>query len=685
MDCGEEFEYDQVIIEDDYHNPSCPYCGSGDVAGLLDSDDELEENKEIKTETKNEIEDYGPYYVKVFNKDKTDIDTIGFSDEQEAIEYVEDNLKKNPNYEYAIYKTETDECLYVYKKEDEIDLDFEEIVKDSCNHLRDIDKDITIDNLFNDIVNNYIQDYIKDETIRDVEIGFYRIKGVLNRNNIKYINENKEIKTESIKRLDEEENNPYIDNKELESKLNDEVKEEYKLNEDLYDQYKDLEYVSNQYEGKQIYIYYDEDLNQYSVSCLDQRKYFNIDKIDEIAEFINNTISNYNKHIFETNPDRLNKSVKEYYLANYPDEEDFVTNMPKDITFKELYNRMLQGEDVYEILDIRDSVVRERIFDELADSMDVNYDTIYKTWLNSNKKRKKTEMRQGFTFDKYITIKTSFSDDKTEEILESVVGQISDGIWENSRGMDRFWQWMDVYREGNEVVVKFNTSNFESGFKNKDEQQIRKWLANKIKQIVKEEGLEWDRNNTEKCDYLGYKAGVTVQDAYRVYDRILGRKDRITLDDNKDEDKLEENKESKKLYIISPYDEDLEYVEELKGNEGIVFGEFCDDSLYLESTGYKTINELKKAIDNGEYFIPGYEDDIEDDDISLEERWDWLINLIEESYVDGDSNYALFLLDSLNGKILYNGGECPDIYNEEDYQKLLSEFEDDEDYDDEDE
>lgn len=126
--------------------------------------------------------------------------------------------------------------------------------------------------------------------------------------------------------------------------------------------------------------------------------------------------------------------------------------------------------------------------------------------------------------DESVEIKTGFSDPQTKDILDAVIGQLSDGMWEENPRMEKFWNNMDVDANGN---IKVNNDAYDSGFYGKNETEIKKWIATKIKQIVKEEGLEWSRDNTENCSYLDYGSGVTVQDAYRVYDRLLGRKDYI--------------------------------------------------------------------------------------------------------------------------------------------------------------
>ena len=73
-------------------------------------------NESKKVESEDEVKDYGEYYVKEFNEDGTDINTVGFASEQEAVDYAEENIKKHPDCEYAVYVTKTDECLYQYDK-----------------------------------------------------------------------------------------------------------------------------------------------------------------------------------------------------------------------------------------------------------------------------------------------------------------------------------------------------------------------------------------------------------------------------------------------------------------------------------------------------------------------------------------------------------------------------------------
>lgn len=143
------------------------------------------------------------------------------------------------------------------------------------------------------------------------------------------------------------------------------------------------------------------------------------------------------------------------------------------------------------------------------------------------------ELEEDYSRPQNTLIDTGLSDRKAEEVLLSVIGQLSDGIWENSRGMEKYWQYADIIKKGSEIYISVNTENYESGYRGKSEQDIKRYFAQKVKQIVKEEGLEWSRDNTEISAYLDRGSDVTVQDAYRVYDKLLGRVDRIKTEESK--------------------------------------------------------------------------------------------------------------------------------------------------------
>lgn len=88
-----------------------------------------------------------------------------------------------------------------------------------------------------------------------------------------------------------------------------------------------------------------------------------------------------------------NKTV-ESVLRNINVNEDYVTDFPtdnlgkeinKDLNFLDLFNGMLEGKDIYDMLDVSDSLIRERVFERLAYLMGIDYQIIYYLWLNENK------------------------------------------------------------------------------------------------------------------------------------------------------------------------------------------------------------------------------------------------------------------------------------------------------------
>lgn len=130
-------------------------------------------------------------------------------------------------------------------------------------------------------------------------------------------------------------------------------------------------------------------------------------------------------------------------------------------------------------------------------------------------------------------INTGLVETKFYEILSSVLGQLSDGIWENSPSMNKYWMNIHVNQnENNEICIEVNTDYFTkwcntsviNPFINMSENEIKFWFAQKIKQIVKTEEQDnngtkwWKRDNTRELAYMGYKEKITVQDAYKLYD-----------------------------------------------------------------------------------------------------------------------------------------------------------------------
>lgn len=158
-----------------------------------------------------------------------------------------------------------------------------------------------------------------------------------------------------------------------------------------------------------------------------------------------------------------------------------------------------------------------------------------------------------------ILVPTGLYGEDDKRILDSLMGQLSDGIWENSNRMQKYWQYMKpVIDEKGEIFIKVPKSyNWYLDLESQND--IRKFFAVHLKQMVKKiqewsvANYEWKRDNTTQFSGYFHSPEPTVQDVYRVYDKLLGRKDRI----NKDEYIEELNEASSNDNIVSINDAEL--------------------------------------------------------------------------------------------------------------------------------
>ena len=84
---------------------------------------------------------------------------------------------------------------------------------------------------------------------------------------------------------------------------------------------------------------------------------------------------------------------------------------------------------------------------------------------------------------------------KFNEILRSIIGQLSDGMWENCSRYQGYWTFDEGTGKDNKIIVSNELGewnrNWSHMYKNPyhkmTDQQIRKFFANKIKFLVKQE------------------------------------------------------------------------------------------------------------------------------------------------------------------------------------------------------
>jgi hypothetical protein len=73
-------------------------------------------------------------------------------------------------------------------------------------------------------------------------------------------------------------------------------------------------------------------------------------------------------------------TIREFYLKNYP-TDDLGLELAETPTFAGLLNQLIVGGDVYRYIGVGDSVIRERLFERLAEELEVSYDYVYNLWL----------------------------------------------------------------------------------------------------------------------------------------------------------------------------------------------------------------------------------------------------------------------------------------------------------------
>ena len=113
------------------------------------------------------------------------------------------------------------------------------------------------------------------------------------------------------------------------------------------------------------------------------------------------------------------------------------------------------------------------------------------------------------------------STEKRLDILGSVLGQLSDGIWENTRSMEKYWTSLDF---GTDIASGYIYLEDRRGVCS----DVYEFFADKIKQIIEIEidgghtsGLQWSRDCSVSPRYM--HGNVTVGDCYELYELLKGR------------------------------------------------------------------------------------------------------------------------------------------------------------------
>lgn len=161
--------------------------------------------------------------------------------------------------------------------------------------------------------------------------------------------------------------------------------------------------------------------------------------------------------------------------------------------------------------------------------------------------------------EKWDSVSTGLSGSVNKEILESVIGQLSDGMWENWPPANKMWPNLKIKESDGEFLIEVNRKSYSSYFAGKTDEQVRAFFASRLKTLIKAEGLDWKRDNNSVSSYVGYKEEVKVSDIYKAYDKLLGRKERKVSDSDintwLDTLSPEEQQDIADIYGVSNIDE----------------------------------------------------------------------------------------------------------------------------------
>lgn len=223
--------------------------------------------------------------------------------------------------------------------------------------------------------------------------------------------------------------------------------------------------------------------------------------------------------------DNGNDSVMQWYVDSFQDDE-LGKEIPKDTTFQDIVDALNNHRDVYDLLgNAADSIIRERIFNEIAKRLNVDYDDIYNKWLEEA-----VEIRK-----KSLSLKESTETIDTRLFAKLV--KYSDPIFANAN--------YGVLNDGN-FVYKFWADNDEEAKKIFQKYGINKPTLDANNELIERNLTKSERANRDANKIFSYKRatddamknfliknGVPEEEAQKLWDddKLLVKIDELGLHD----------------------------------------------------------------------------------------------------------------------------------------------------------
>ena len=83
----------------------------------------------------------------------------------------------------------------------------------------------------------------------------------------------------------------------------------------------------------------------------------------------------------------METKVRDWYVETYP-HDDLGQEITEDLTFQGLFDALDSYQDVYKVLGVGDSLIRENCFLKLSEIIGTDYGYIYDQWLKGAEMRR---------------------------------------------------------------------------------------------------------------------------------------------------------------------------------------------------------------------------------------------------------------------------------------------------------
>lgn len=125
----------------------------------------------------------------------------------------------------------------------------------------------------------------------------------------------------------------------------------------------------------------EDDMENVVVPPMEEEDIYDIDEPETVEEPVNEVSE---EEVVETSDeDELNSSVKEWYLNSF-EVDNLGNEISEGITFGDVMRCLEEHNDFYDCIGVGDSVIRERVFEKLAEILNVEPLTVYYQWLKDD-------------------------------------------------------------------------------------------------------------------------------------------------------------------------------------------------------------------------------------------------------------------------------------------------------------